>query len=259
MKPLIVANWKCNPQTLIEAKKLFNSLKRRIKNIKNIEVVICPPFVYLSILGVSTSARRKAGFGGLASGSQDCFWEEKGAFTGEISSLMLKDLGCDYVILGHSERRRWFGETDDVINKKMKKAILVKLNPIFCIGETKTEREKGKTQNILKSQIEKGLKKISKKEIKNIVIAYEPVWAIGTGKPCDVKEAQIMGLLIRKIINRIFSRNISEKIRIIYGGSVNSKNAAGYIKEARMDGLLIGGASLNPQEFIKIIKAVKKS
>lgn len=249
MKLLIVANWKCNPQTLKGAKLLFNSVKRGFKNIRNVEVVICPPFVYLSSIKHQASS--------IKLGGQNCFWKARGGpFTGEVSPKQLSNLGCKYVILGHSGRRNWFGETDEMVNKKIKVAILAKLNPIFCIGETEEEREKGQILNILKSQIEKGLKKIPKKEIKKITIAYEPTWAIGTGKPCDIEEAQKMGLLIRKTMARKYSLAIAKKIRILYGGSVNSKNARAYIKEAGFQGLLIGGASLNPQEFIKILRSI---
>ncbi|MBZ9569368.1 triose-phosphate isomerase [Patescibacteria group bacterium] len=249
MKPLIVANWKCNPQTLKGAKLLFNSIKRGMKKIRNVEVVICPPFVYLL-----TSDKRQATK--IKLGGQNCFWKGKGPFTGEVSPKQLLNFGCKYVILGHSERRIYFDETDEMINKKIKAAISVKLNPIFCIGETKEEREKGQTQSILKSQIEKGLKKVSKKEIEKITIAYEPAWAIGTGKPCDTEEAQKMSLLIRKMMARKYSLSIAKKLRMIYGGSVNSKNARDYIKEADFQGLLIGGASLDPKEFIKIVKTI---
>ncbi|MBZ9578409.1 triose-phosphate isomerase [Patescibacteria group bacterium] len=250
MKSLIVANWKMNPQSSAEAKRLFNSAKRGIKKIRNVEVVICPPFTYLSSVQYQVSS--------IKLGGQNCFWKEAGPFTGEVSPKQLLNLGCKYAILGHSERRRYFGETDEIINRKIKAAISVKLNPIFCIGETKEEREKGQTQSILKSQIEKGLPKISKKEIKKITIAYEPVWAIGTGKPCNVEEAQKMGLLIRKMIVKKYSRGIAENLRIIYGGSVNSKNATDYVREANFQGLLVGGASLNPREFIKILRSVSR-
>lgn len=251
MKLLIVANWKMNPQSLAEAKQLFNSVKRGLKDIRNVEVVICPPFVYLSSIKYQASS--------IKLGGQNCFWKEKGPFTGEVSPIMLRDLGCNYVILGHSERRSWFGETDEMINKKIKAAILAKLNPIFCIGETKKEREKGKTEKILKFQIKKGLKKISRREIKNLVVAYEPVWAIGTGEPCDIEEAQKMGLFARKIIAKIYSFSIAKNLRILYGGSVNSQNAPNYIKEANFQGLLVGGASLDPKEFIKIAEMVSKT
>jgi len=237
MKVLVVGNWKCNPVSLVEAKQLFNLIKRGLKNIKKVEVVICPPFIYIPTFQHSNILTIKLG-------AQDCFWEKKGAYTGEISPTMLKDLGCQYVLLGHSERKR-LGETDEIINKKLKAALSAKLNPIFCLGETEKERDEGEIQNILKSQLEKGLNKISKKEIKNIVIAYEPVWAIGTGNPCHPSEAKKVLLFLRKF----FKKNL-----ILYGGSVNSKNATPYIKEAKFQGLLIGGASLNAKEFIKIVK-----
>jgi len=248
MKPLIVANWKCNPSTLEEAKRLFNSVKRGVKNIKNVEVVICPPFVYLSSIKYQVSR--------IKLGAQDCFYEQKGAFTGEISPLMLKNLGCQYVIVGHSERRKYFNETDEMINKKIKATIITKLKPIFCIGETLKERERGEMYNVLRSQIEKGLQKIPKKEIKNIVVVYEPVWAIGSGKPCSPDTTMSVSLFIRKILTKIYSPSISKNLRIIYGGSVNSKNASSSVVEARIDGLLVGGASLDSQEFINIVRKV---
>jgi len=238
-----------NPPTLAEAKKLFNLVKRGIGKIKKVKVVICPPFVYLPILKKSN----------LALGAQNCFWEEKGAFTGEVSAKMLKDSGCRYVILGHSERRRRFGETDEIINKKIRAAIKAKIKPIFCIGETSKERERGKTEKVIKLQLEKGLKGIKKTEIKNLVLAYEPVWAIGTGKACSAEEAQTMSLFLRKIIAKLYSLAASRNLPILYGGSVNSKNAKDYIVEARMDGLLIGGASLVAKEFIKIVKDTHSS
>ena len=248
MKPLIVANWKCNPTTLKKARRLFNLVKRGAEKIKRVETVICPPFVFLP--------DRKKQMAAIKLGGQNCFWEKGGSYTGEISPEMLRDLGCKYVIIGHSERRRYFNETDEIVNKKLRAALKAKLSPIFCIGETKTEREKGKTESVLKRQIVSGLKKIPAAKASKIAVAYEPIWAIGTGNPCDIEEAQKMGLLIRKIISNIYSRAVSAKIRILYGGSVNSKNGAGYIKEAGMQGLLVGGASLNAKEFIRIIKSV---
>lgn len=213
MKPLIVANWKMNPETLFEAKKLFSLVKKGIKNVKNAKVVICPPFVYLPIL--------------ITNGSQDCFWEEKGAYTGEISAKMLKNLGCQYVIIGHSERRRYQKETDEMINKKLKAVLKEKLKPILCIDKI--------------SQIPKDIKG-------NLILAYEPVFAIGTGKPCSIKMARKMKISIRK--------NLKKNMPVLYGGSVNSQNAKNYIKKAGFQGLLVGGASLNPKEFLKIVKSI---
>ncbi len=273
MKSIIIGNWKCNPTTLQEAKLIFNSVKKGIKNIKNVEVIICPPFVYLSVLrDASTFARQKASFGAISFGSQNCFWEEKGAFTGEISPRMLKDIGVKYVILGHSERRLHLGETDEMINKKIKLVLKAKLNPILCIGETGEERSQGRTQEVLKNQLISALSNISKSIIQKqssgesltsfgsakFSIAYEPIWAIGTGKACETNEAQTMGLFIRKIIAQLYGGFISKKVQILYGGSINSKNALSYIKEARMQGLLVGGASLDHQEFIKLVENVSK-
>jgi len=257
-KTLIVANWKMNPQSLAEAEQLFGSVQKGIKGVKNVEVVICPPFVHLSILGASTFASTRRSYGGLAFGSQDVFWEEKGAFTGEISSKMLKDSGCQYVIIGHSERRRYFNETDEMINKKLNAAIIEKLNPILCIGETQQERKKGKTKEILKRQLTNALKKTSDfiLHTSDFVIAYEPIWAIGTGKACSPAEAKRAGDFIRSAVSKIYNKKFAENISILYGGSVNSKNAKSYIFEADFQGLLIGGASLKAKEFIKIIKSV---
>ena len=229
MKPLIVANWKMNPQNLQGAKLLFDSVANGIKNLKNVEIVICPPFLYILNL--------KSQILNLKLGAQDCFWEEKGAFTGEVSPKMLKDLGCDYVILGHSERRKYLKETDEMINKKIKTALKSDLTPILCI------------ENI--SQLKKRTKDLLRKEQKKLIIAYEPVFAIGTGKPCTPEKAKEMKTAIKKIIDK--------DIPIIYGGSVNSQNATDYIKMAGFQGLLVGGASLDSEEFIKLAKNVARA
>ncbi len=232
MKPLIIANWKMNPQTLAEAKLLFNSIKAGIKNIKKVEVVICPPFIYLPELSMPGKLSRA----NIKLGAQDTFYEKKGAFTGEISLPMLKDFGCQYVILGHSERRRYFDETDEMINKKVKAALKNGLRPILCIEKI--------------SQIKKGIKGIIKKDLKKIILAYEPVWAIGTGRACGIPEAKKANLSIRKILKE----NV-----FLYGGSVNSQNAGDFIKKAKFQGLLVGGASLDSKEFIKLVKNVSKA
>jgi triosephosphate isomerase len=207
MTPLIVANWKMNPQNLLEAKRLFNLVKNKTKKIKKVKIVICPPFVFLPLLTPHSFY--------LKLGAQDIFWQERGAFTGEISPLMLKNFGCQYVIIGHSERREYLAETDKMINKKLKIALKTKLKPIFCIGETLNERKKGKTFLKLRRQIEKGLKGISKREMKNLILAYEPVWAIGTGNPCEPKEAKKMGNLIREIISKIYNSYILKNLPLL--------------------------------------------
>jgi len=248
MKPFIIANWKMNPATTQEAKSLFDSVKDGLSGIKNVDLVICPPFIYLAAFNSYLSI--------IKLGAQDCFYEKSGPFTGGISSLMLKDLGCQYVILGHSERRIHFKETDEIINKKIKAVVSAGLNVIFCIGETEAEKKKGETQNVLEVQIKRGLDGISAKEMENIVIAYEPVWAIGTGNPCSPDETRKAVLFIRKLISKIYPARILDNLRILYGGSVNSENVRDYFGKSGVEGFIIGGASLKPEEFIKIIKNI---
>ncbi len=254
-KPLIIANWKMNPTTQKEAEHLFESVEKEVRKIKEAEIVICPPFVWLSVL--VASAR-----GGLAFGSQDCFWEEKGAYTSQVSPLMLKNLGCQYVIIGHSERRKYFQESDELINRKIKTALKTRLRPILCIGEEvrDTFDSQGQPLNEMSlkvgEQLEKDLLGISAAKIREIVIAYEPIWAIGTGFPCSSNEAMKAALFIRKTLAKLYNRSTADKVKIIYGGSVDSQNANDYIKGARMDGVLVGHASLNATEFVKIIESV---
>jgi len=227
MKKLIIGNWKCNPATLTEAKKLFNAVKK-------LDAIICPPFCYLD-------AKIRPAGAKFTLGAQNCHWEEKGAYTGEISSKMLKSLDVKYVIIGHSERRIHFQETDEIINKKLKSALKLGLIPILCIGEKEGEDAK----SVVDKQLGEDLNGIIDTDIKKIVIAYEPVWAIGTGNFCEPQKAkEVLGLIKRKITNKV-----------LYGGSVNSKISADYIKVG-FDGLLVGGASLNAEEFAKIVKNV---
>jgi triosephosphate isomerase len=233
MKNLIVANWKMNPASQKEAEIIFEGIKNGVGQ-ANAEVVICPPSVFLSQLK------------GLALGAQNMHFEEKGAFTGEISALMLKDLGAEYVIIGHSERRHIFGETDEIINKKIKTAIGADLEQIFCVGETAEERDAGRQEEVVERQLKEGLKDIA--DVNGIVIAYEPVWAIGTGKNCGTEDAKKM---------KDFIASIVPEARIIYGGSVKAENSAGYLRESGYNGLLVGGSSLKPDEFVKIIKSAE--
>ena len=222
MKSLIVANWKCNPATLKEGQGIFREIKGKMGLVKS-EVVICPPFVYLPVIGK-----------GLVLGAQDAFWEKAGAYTGEISPAMLRDMGCRYVIVGHSERRRVFRETDEMANKKVRAALAEKIKPILCIDRL--------------SQLKAGIKGLNSKDLKSLMVAFEPLSAIGTGRPYPAGKAQKMYWGIRKIIGK--------DARILYGGSVNSGNASSYVKEAGFQGLLVGGASLKPREFIGIIKEI---
>jgi len=263
MYKLIIANWKMNPQKISDAGKLFNSIKNWVKQhsdiCKNVKIIICPPFVYLERL--SKSLKFQNSQLKLKLGAQNLFWEEKGAFTGEISSKMLKNLGVEYVIVGHSERRRILGETDEMINKKLQAAIKEKLKPILCIGETIEERNEGKTFRVLRNQIIKALSGFIKQPLKHpinqllkkIIIAYEPVWAIGSGNPCEPEDAKKI-LVFLKSITQSLSSSFTQ-FPILYGGSVNSKNAKNYI-EIGFDGLLIGGSSLNPKEFRLILESL---
>ena len=268
-KPLIIANWKMNPASSKEAEHLFGVLKKELKKVKNTEIVICPPFVWMDTarkLGfqVGNQLGNQVSKFAIQLGGQNCFWEEKGAFTGEISSLMLKNLGCQFVIIGHSERKKYFQEDDNIINKKIKAALKNRLKPILCVGEeardafTADGRQINEMSLVVGEQVKSGLIGVSSARVSEIVIAYEPIWAIGTGTPCSPDDAMKAVLFIKKTLTNLYSRSIAEKVRILYGGSVNGQNAVDYIKGAEMDGLLVGGASLNASEFIKIIKDVEE-
>ncbi len=257
-KPLIIANWKMNPAQEKEVDHLFGAVFHGVAEINGAEVVICPPFVYLN----KFKSFLKSHLDKIGLGAQNCFYQDKGAYTGEISPLMLKNVNCQYVIIGHSERRKYFGESDEMVNKKIKAALKAGLDPILCVGEETRDTfdSRGKPTNEMSlfvgEQLEKNLSGISSARVREISIAYEPVWAIGTDNPCSPNEAMKAALFIRKILTKLYNRQAAEKARILYGGSVTGKNAADYIKEANMDGLLVGGASLNASEFVGIIKSV---
>jgi len=232
MKPLILANWKCNPKTLKETEKLFKDILKGIKNIEKAEIVICAPFVWLPILK------------GIKLGAQNCHWEESGPYTGEVSALMLKDLKVEYVIIGHSERRNYFHETDEIINRKLKAVLNAGLAPVLCIGEKKGEN----AQEIVLNQLIQDLQGISEKDQGKIIIAYEPVWAISTsgGEICSADYAKKMLEFIKQRFNG----------KIIYGGSVDSKIINNYLKIG-YEGALVGGASLKADEFINTVRVVE--
>lgn len=246
MKTLIVANWKCNPITIKEAQNLASSIEQGIADINDVKVVICPPSIFLPALLKE---------GNMAFGAQNCFSEDKGAFTGEISVRMLESMGVEYVIIGHSERRTIFKETNGEINKKVIKALDSKVIPILCIGENKEERENKKTFEVLEEQLSKCLNNVSKDKVKNLILAYEPVWAIGTGNFAKAEDIKEVREFLKSLISKIYDEEISNSLVIIYGGSVDSKNASLYLKDSKMEGLLVGGASLNAEEFLKIIKS----
>ncbi len=247
MNYLIAANWKMN-KTRKEIDDFFDEFLRMVPYFpSDREVAIIPPFVYISYVAEKLSGTL------IAYGAQNIFYEEKGAFTGEISPIMLKDIGCDYVIIGHSERRKYFCETDEAVNKKIKKAIEHNLRPIMCIGETLEEREAGKTFEVIEKQIRGGLRDVTVTQPQDFVIAYEPVWAIGTGKTATPERAEEVHEFIRKLLKDQWG-SISEEIRILYGGSVKPENVAGLMEQKNINGALVGGASLDPVSFYKIIK-----
>lgn len=245
-RPLIAANWKMH-KTTQEAKSFMAELLPKIAQEKERDVLICPPFPLIFAVDQGREGSN------VLLGAQNMHEKEKGAFTGETSPLMLKDLNCEFVILGHSERRWVFNETDEIINKKVVTAIQAGLIPILCVGEQFEDREKGLTDQVILDQLEKGLKGIDENHISNMVIAYEPVWAIGTGKNATSKDAQEACALIREFIHSRFGNEVSDKVRILYGGSVKPDNVASYMEQDDIDGALVGGASLEAESFAKLV------
>jgi len=246
-KPFIAGNWKMNKVSK-ESMELVNSLKRELVDLEEVDIAVCPP--YTALADVSDLLLDSS----IKLGAQNLYWEEKGAFTGEVSPLMLKDMGCDFVIIGHSERRKYFSETDENINKKIKVALRVGLLPIFCIGETLDQRVAQKTMDVIKSQLQGGLKEIGEDILSKITIAYEPVWAIGTGRTATPQQAQEVHSFIRGWIKENYSQGLSENIRILYGGSVKPSNVGELMQQQDIDGSLVGGASLESETFAQIAK-----
>jgi len=250
-KRLIAGNWKMN-NTVPEALKLVTAVSRGVKEISgNVEVVVIPPFTSLYSVGVFIQE-----FDWMSLGAQDMFWEDSGPYTGEISGALLKDVGCSYVVVGHSERRAIFGETDEAINKKVMAALRNELIPIICVGETLEERERGRHFEVVEQQLKKCLFGLSSKEASGVVIAYEPVWAIGTGKNASAKDAEDMHHFMRNLLEKVFDAPTAADIRIIYGGSVKKGNVSSIMSGKNVDGVLVGGASLNGEEFVGIIDTV---
>jgi triosephosphate isomerase len=243
---IVTGNWKMN-NTIGESIALAKAIKEGTTNIKNGEVVIAPPFTSLYSVGEAIKGSK------VSLAAQNMYYEDKGAFTGEIAPGMLKDIGCTYVIIGHSERRKYFHEQDNDVNLKVKKALSAGLKPIMCVGETDEERVKGITKSIVGRQVKQGLSGVEK--IDNVVIAYEPVWAIGTGKVATSAQAQEVHQFIRGILKEIYG-NAANSIRILYGGSVTKDNIGELIGMEDIDGALVGGASLKPDAFLSIIQKI---
>ena len=254
MKKLIAANWKMN-KAVPEAVSAAEELKKLVKNAKNAEVVVCPPFTALEAVGKELKKSN------IKLGAQNMHFEGSGAYTGDISPLMLKSIGCEYVILGHSERREFFKEDDMLINKKVASALSHKLKPILCVGENLEERNRHWTQEVLEKQLNNCLQNVTKKQMKNVTIAYEPVWAISRGDPnhkaATSKDAEEGHALIRNFLSIIFDRKTAENTRIIYGGSMKPENAKDLLSRKGIDGGLVGNASLNAKSFAEIVKAAE--
>lgn len=245
-KPIIAGNWKMN-NTKAEAEQLITALKPLVKDVTRTDVVVCVPFTCIEKVKKLVKGSK------IKVGAQNVAWADKGAFTGEISAAMLKEVGAEYVIIGHSERRQYFGETDKSVNMRLAQALKNELKPIVCIGETLDERNGGKTEIVLRTQLEGGLEGLTADDMKNVVIAYEPVWAIGTGVTATAEQANTTIKFIRKTLAKMFTRPVANKVRIQYGGSMNAKNASELMAMSDIDGGLIGGASLKAEDFSKVV------
>jgi triosephosphate isomerase (TIM) len=246
-KKILAANWKMN-LTHSEAQSYFETFLSEIGQINDIEIVIIPPFTAIPGL-VSASEKVPA----VRIGAQNMHWEKSGAFTGEVSAAMLRALYVKYVIVGHSERRALFGETDEIVNRKVRAALDAGLRPILCVGESLHERENGKVEEVLRRQTRKGLESVVEKDMSEIVVAYEPCWAIGTGLSATPAEAELTHAFIRSVLAELFGAATADRVRIQYGGSVKPENAEDLMRQKNIDGALVGGASLDPRSFARII------
>lgn len=246
-KKLIVGNWKMH-FTTGQASLYLHRLEQRAPNYRDVEVVLCPNLLALQSLSLQINHRK------FRMGAQNCYWRDEGAFTGEVSATMMRGL-VHYVIVGHSERRHIFGETNKDIKQKVQAVVRNGMQPILCVGETKQQRAEGETAHVIHDQVVAGLQNVTSEEVRDIVIAYEPVWAIGTGKNADVADAVHAAKLIRKHIKALFGDEAARTIRILYGGSVDAHNAGSYVKADGIDGLLVGGASLKAPVFSDIIES----
>ena len=251
-KPFIAGNWKMH-KTIPEALEMVKALKEESPQLTDAELVVIPPYTMLN------EVKKVIEGSTVQLGAQNLFWEEKGAFTGEVSPSMLKDAGCQYVTIGHSERRQYFGETNETVNKKVKAALAHELTPIMCIGESLEEREKGKTMDKVETQINSGLEGLGKEEMRLIVIAYEPIWAIGTGLTATPSQAEEVHSFIREKLAKKCGNEIASYAIILYGGSVKPDNTYSLLKENNINGALVGGASLEADSFIQITKEAIKA
>jgi triosephosphate isomerase len=252
-KKILAANWKMN-LTHVEAESYVEAFLHEVGEVNDVDIVIIPSFTSIPTLA---QASGKAPF--IRLGAQNLHWERSGAFTGEISATMLRALFVKYVIIGHSERRTLFGETDEMVQKKVHTALEARLRPIMCVGESLPEREAGSVQKVLGRQVEEGLKDVSADHLSEIVLAYEPVWAIGTGRTASPAQAEEVHAFLRSLLAELFDQAAADKTRILYGGSVKPENTEDLMREPNIDGALIGGASLDPHSFARIIRATEKT
>ena len=250
--PIIAGNWKMY-ETEEEALVLASDIKKRLKNVTGVTVILCPPFTSLS------SVRKTIQDSSILLGAQNMYWEEKGAFTGEVSPPMLLAASCRYVILGHSERRGYFSETNQWVNAKLRSALKFGLSPIVCVGEKLEQREANKTEEVVETQVEGAFAGLNAQQAAATVVAYEPIWAIGTGKTATTGQANDVHLLIRKLLGSRFGKDCAEKINILYGGSVKPENSGELLRMPDIDGALVGGASLNAESFEKIVKSAMRN
>ena len=246
-KTLIAGNWKMF-KTQAEAEELVRALQAEVEGYEKVDVVVCPTFTSLSAVNELLKGSS------IQLGAQDVYWEDEGAFTGQISTAMLLDCGCSHVILGHSERRQFFGETDETVNRKLKKVLDTDLTPIVCIGETLEEREDGRVSEVVLGQLERAVEGLTEDQVTRIIIAYEPVWAIGTGRTATPEVAEEVHAMIRGWLTDTFSEELSQGLRILYGGSVKPGNVVELMAQPDLDGALVGGASLDAPTFAKIVK-----
>lgn len=246
-KPVIAGNWKMH-RTRKESEELAASLRRKLDGHREVEVVVCPPYTALDVAAEALKGSS------IRLGAQNVHWEDEGAYTGEISAWMLEDCGCEFVILGHSERRQHFRETDEQVNLKLRRALESSLIPILCVGETLEERARQRVEDVVLGQLEQAVDKLTAESLSRIIVAYEPVWAIGTGETATPETAEEVHFMIREWLAEVFSQELSQRLRILYGGSVKPDNISGLMAQPNIDGALVGGASLDVDSFAGIVR-----
>jgi triosephosphate isomerase len=248
-RPIIAGNWKMH-KTIAETRSFFDQLIPEIQNVEHCDIVVAPPYTALQTAVDEAEGTR------VAIAAQDVHWEQQGAFTGEVSAGMLVDAGCKYTIIGHSERRQYFGETDEQVAKKTRAACAAGLSAIVCVGETLAERDGGKALDVVRRQVNEGLGQLTPPDLSHIIVAYEPVWAIGTGRTASPEQAEEMHAAIRGFFAGIYEAQAAGEMRILYGGSVKPENISELMKQKDIDGALVGGASLEPASFTRIIRYI---